>query len=133
MPLLKRLPVPRTITHTDFVPWNLRQDRDAIAAFDWDTAELDGLPLYDELHHQIVVGRLIRHWSVERAHDCLLRLASSAPLGLAPEPVRALQVVYFLHAILRFLTQGHADDHPLVAWFRDVLFRLHPPGVGRYG
>jgi hypothetical protein len=133
IPFLRRFSVPPTITHTDFAPWNLRQNRGTIAAFDWDTAELDGLPMYDEVHHLMVVGLLIKRWTAERAHDCLLRFASSAPLGLRSEQVRALQVVYFIHAILRLLVQGHSDDHPMVGWFRDVLCRLHPPAVGWYG
>jgi hypothetical protein len=133
MPLLRCLPVPSTITHADFVPWNLRQDRGAIAAFDWDTAELDGLPLYDEVNHLMVVGLFIKHWTTEQAHDSLLKFASSAPLGLRPEQVHALQAVYFIHAILRFLVQGHSDGHPTVGWFRDVLCRLYPPAAGRNG
>jgi hypothetical protein len=133
MPLLRRLPVPSTITHTDFVPWNLRQDRGAIAAFDWDTAELDGLPLYDEVHHLMVVGLLVHRWTTGRAFDCLQRFASSAPLGLRPEHARALQAVYFIHSILRFLVQGHSGDDPVVRWYREVLCRLHPPATGRHG
>ena len=88
-PTLERLVVPTTIVHTDFVPWNLREKDGVIAAFDWDAAELDGLPLYDELHHELVVGHLVKRWTAERASAHLREVAWSAPLGLSPGQVRA--------------------------------------------
>ncbi len=123
-PTLERLAVPTTIVHTDFVPWNLREKGGVIAAFDWDAAELDGLPLYDELHHELIVGYLVKRWTVERASRHLQEIASSAPLGLPPGQVRALQAVYLIHFLLRLATHGHDEDDRMVVWYRRVLAEL---------
>lgn len=124
MPTLEGLVVPTTIVHTDFVPWNLRKKGGVIAAFDWDAAELDGLPLYDELHYELIVGHLIRRWTAEQASDRLQEFSLSAPLGLRPGPVRALQAVYLIHFLLRLVTHGHGEDDRMVVWYRRVLGRL---------
>lgn len=39
--------VSRVWFHGDFAPWNLRRLPEGIAAFDWETARPDGLPLHD--------------------------------------------------------------------------------------
>ena len=123
-PVLERLILTVTIVHGDFVPWNLRERHGAVAAFDWEYGELDGLPLIDELNHLLLVGYLFQGWAVERAYDRLLRLAASAPLGLSPDRVRALQLIYLLDTLLKFLNGGWNDDHPMAAWYQRLLVRL---------
>jgi hypothetical protein len=131
MPTLREMNVPKTITHTDVVPWNLRLCGGQIAAFDWDTAELDGLPQFDEIHHELMVGYCLHNWPVGRAETYLAAHAQAAPMGLRPPQVRALQTVYLIHSTVRMLMKGHADNHEMVQWYRDVLARVrrldHPP------
>ena len=52
--------IPSTIVHGDFAPWNLREHNGQIAAFDWEYAELDGLPLVDQTHYELQVGYLLK-------------------------------------------------------------------------
>lgn len=121
MPVLRDTIVPATITHTDVVPWNLRNNGGTIAAFDWDTAELDGLPLFDEMHHEVMVGYCIDNWPVQRAAEYLSKFAGAGPEGLRAGQVRAIEVVYLVHSIVRLVNQGHAEDHEMVEWYRQVL------------
>ncbi len=67
MPALESLKVPWTIVHGDFAPWNLRQHGEHIAAFDWEYAQLDGLPLVDETHFRLQIAYLLNQWTDERS------------------------------------------------------------------
>jgi hypothetical protein len=127
--LLRALRVPATTVHGDFVPWNLRQHRGDIAAFDWEYAQFDGLPLIDETHHLLAVGYLLKRWTPEHACRRLLEVASAAPLGLTSRAVRALQLSYLLDYVLRLFREGHGDDYPRVAWCRQIIERLAPAAL----
>jgi hypothetical protein len=121
MPILESTIVPKTITHTDFAPWNLRETSAGLAAFDWDTAELDGLPLYDRWHHELIVGYCIWNWNSQKAIDYLVAEMRARPLGLERDQVSALQVVFLVHEIARMVQQGHAREHEMVGYYRDCL------------
>ncbi len=108
---------PATMMHADFVPWNLRHTTDGMAAFDWDAAELDGLPLVDAMHHDLIVGHLLRHWTPLRASQYLRQEAALRPLGLCPEQVRAIQVAYILYWLGKLLGQGHTQHDAMVQWY----------------
>jgi hypothetical protein len=124
--LLQGLQVSATVSHTDFVPWNLRNRQDALVAFDWDAAEIDGLPLYDELQHLLMVGYCFDHWSIPQAIACLRDLAEARPHGLHPWQTRLLSVVYVLANLVRLYAHGHPINHPTAAWYRQVLVQLYP-------
>jgi hypothetical protein len=127
--LLCEFRFPATAVHGDFVPWNLRQHLGDIGAFDWEYAQLDGLPLIDEMHHLLAVGYLLKKWSPGHAYGRLLEAASARPLGLPPRAVRALQLAYLLDYLLRLFGEGHGDDYPRVAWCREIVARLAPVAV----
>ena len=127
--LLGELRLPATTVHGDFVPWNLREHAGALGAFDWEYAQIDGLPLIDETHHLLAVGYLLKKWAPDYAHERLLAVASAAPLGLPPRAARAMQLAYLLDYLLRLFGEGHGDDYPRVAWCRDIVARLAPSAV----
>ena len=119
-PELDEILVPRTIVHGDFAPWNLRARSGDVTAFDWEYAEPDGLPLIDELHHQLQVGYQIDGWTVPHAREYLAGLAASRPLGFRSAQVAVLQVVYLLDILVRMLSEGY-DDDPMVDWYYGIL------------
>lgn len=128
--VLDGLALPTTIVHGDFAPWNLRVSDGAVAAFDWEYAELDGLPLLDEIQHHLQVGFFLDDWPVDRAHDRMMALASSAPLGLRPEQVRALQTLSLLALLARALLRlddGFDSNRWLIARCRRLLGLLSDP------
>jgi O-antigen/teichoic acid export membrane protein/thymidylate kinase len=120
-PALAELHIPPTITHTDFVPWNLRLHDGTLGAFDWDTADADGLPLYDHAYHDVTVGYCLHQWSADRAAAHLLALANTHPYSLPADGARAILAVTLVHSLLRLLTQGHPQTHPMVRWYADIL------------
>ena len=125
-PTLQSVHVPSTIVHGDFAPWNLRQHDSVIAAFDWEYAQLDGLPLIDETHFRLQVGYLLEQWTDERAARELQTANEGAPLGLSAQQACALQTVYLLDMLARLLDEGYDPDDEMVAWYRRVLRRLAP-------
>lgn len=124
MPLLEELRLPETVVHGDFAPWNLRAHRGQVAAFDWEYAQLDGLPLLDELHHTLQVGLLLDHWTADRAYDHLLAIAAARPLGLRPDQVWALQTVYLFDVLLRRIEEGHTAGDLLSTRYEHLACRL---------
>lgn len=124
--LLQPLRLPATTVHGDFVPWNLRQHRGDLGAFDWEYAQVDGVPLIDETHHLLAVGYLLKKWTPEEACRRLVDAAAATPLGLAPRVVQVLQLSYLLDYVLRLFREGHGDDYPRVAWCRRIIERLAP-------
>ena len=124
MPALEKLNAPAAIVHGDFVPWNLRQHGGQIGAFDWEYAQLDGLPLMDETHFRLQVGFLIGEWTVERAVRCLADVATEQPSGLKPAEARTLQCLYVIDMLARLLGESYGADEPMLAWYRAVLKQL---------
>ena len=124
LPVLGTLRLPATTVHGDFVPWNLREHRGVIGAFDWEYGEIDGLPLIDETHHLLAVGYLLKKWTPEHAYQRLAGIAAAPPLGLSVVAVRALQLAYLLDYLLRLFGEGHGDEYPRVAWCRQIVSRL---------
>jgi hypothetical protein len=125
-PVLETMIVPSTIVHGDFAPWNLRAQGGEIAAFDWEYAELDGVPLFDQTHFRLQVGYLLHRWSPEQALRCLDAMASANTLSLSPAQVRALQTVYFIDNLIRLLAEGYDADDEMLAWYRQTLRMLWP-------
>lgn len=120
-PCLRRIVMPTTIVHGDFTPWNLREQDGAIAAFDWENAALDGLPLIDEIHHHLAVGYLVNHWTVEQASNWLRAFTASWPRGLGPDTVATLAAVYLLDYLLRLFSEGYDVQYPRMVWCRQIL------------
>lgn len=121
LPTLELLQVPVTVIHGDFAPWNLREDRGEIFAFDWEYAELDGLPLFDETHFRLQVGFQIHQWSPRQAHEELSAWAATRPIGLKPEEAIALQVVYLVDNLTRLLAEGYPESDEMVDWYLQLL------------
>ena len=124
MPSLEQLSVPVTIVHGDFAPWNLRIDGGAISAFDWEYAQLSGLPLLDEIHYRLQVGLLLDHWSAQRGVEEIEMLCQSRPQGLSAENAATLAIVYLLDILARLLAEGYGEEHEMIVWHRAVLGRL---------
>ncbi len=124
MPTLEETRVPSTIVHGDFAPWNLRTHGGQIAAFDWEYAELDGLPLMDQAHFCLQLGSQLHHWDVERARAYLRELASSRPIDLEPEPVTAIVAVYLIDQLTRLFGEGYDPADEMIAWYRRLLGTL---------
>jgi hypothetical protein len=120
-PILETTTVPPTIVHGDFVPWNLRQHDGDIAAFDWEYAQLDGLPLIDETHFRLQVGYHLENWTPGRASQFLKQSAAVSPLGLSFAQAHALQAVYLLDQLARLLSEGYDPADDMIVWYRRVL------------
>jgi hypothetical protein len=110
---LARVELPRTLTHGDFAPWNLRERNGAVTAFDWEYGVLDGLPGLDALHHVLQAGQLLKGWGAAEIHAALQAWTSDVPFGLRFEQARALADVYLLQALAQRLETGNAPDDGL--------------------
>jgi hypothetical protein len=117
--VLDQLVVPSTITHGDFAPYNLRRANGRIAAFDWENATLDGLPLIDLVHHELQVGFLLKDWNVQRTFDALRRIAANSRMP-RPEAL-ALEAAYLADMHLRRLDGG---GRPPAPYYRQLLERV---------
>ena len=124
---LSEMEVPMTIIHGDFAPWNLRMHDGRISAFDWEYAELDGLPLIDETHFILQVGYLIDKWDVAAAKKALQAMADRKPIGLDGAQVRALQAMYLIDNITRLLAEGYGTDNEMIAFYLQLLATLKAP------
>lgn len=123
LPRLEWMRVPATVVHGDFTPWNIRVHGGTAAAFDWEYAEPDGLPLVDQCNHLLLVGYLVHGWTTETALAELRAMSYAAPLGLDPSDVEALQIVQLLDLVTRFLAEG-AGAEPMTHWFMQLLLQL---------
>jgi hypothetical protein len=126
-PILEAMSVRSTIVHGDFAPWNLRLNHGRISAFDWEYAELDGLPLIDEAHYTLQLGYLLHNWSIDQAAQALHEFAESRPLSLEPVQVRAILAVYILDQLARLLAEGYPVGDDMVSWYRKLLLRIEAP------
>lgn len=126
LPVLESFTVPVTVVHGDFAPWNLRLHEGQISAFDWEYAELSGLPLLDEIHYRLQVGMMLENWDAFGGARCLRELADSRPMDLEPAQVTALATVYLLDALARLLGEGYGADHEMIVWHRDLLMQIAP-------
>jgi len=133
LPILRSFDVPVTIVHGDFAPWNLRIHDGAVSAFDWEYAELQGLPLVDEIHYQLQVGMMLENWSISQASAFLSAWAVGRPLGLQAAQANAIAIVYLLDALARLEGEGYDDRHEMIIWHRGILDRLLPPVASRAG
>ncbi|MBV8780282.1 MAG: phosphotransferase [Phycisphaerae bacterium] len=121
MPILERTTVRSTIVHGDFVPWNLRTDGQEISAFDWEYAELDGLPLMDRTHFMIQHRYELDGWTPAQAFEELNDFAESRPQDFDPDQVRAFQMVYLIDHLARLFGERYAEDEHMVHWYRRLL------------
>ncbi|HEX3355805.1 MAG TPA: phosphotransferase [Tepidisphaeraceae bacterium] len=122
---LDEMHVPSTVIHGDFAPWNLREHHGKIAAFDWEYADLDGLPLIDETHYRIQVGYLLEKWNIPHAVASLGRVHLENDLALTAKQVRALQVVYLIDNLTRLFHEGYDEaENEMVAWYGQLLKAL---------
>ncbi len=112
-----------TLLHGDFAPWNLRLERDAISAFDWEYGVLDALPGLDELHHHWQTGFLLHGWSVTQADGFLRDWVSRPPASLVSGQAEALVRIYLLHGLVQRLETRHGDSDEMVGRYFEVLNR----------
>jgi hypothetical protein len=119
---LAGVPLPRTLVHGDFAPFNLRLDAGSLAGFDWENGTEDGLPVIDALHHELQVGFLLKDWDIARAARSLDRfMTERSRAGLLGAQVRALQAVYLLDMYLRRLEGGHGPGSALTSRYAALL------------
>src|SRR5205823_151212 len=115
--------------HGDFAPWNLRAQNAKVVAFDWEYAELDGVPLFDETHYRLQVGYLLENWDIARACAALeqMQLQNPGAPGLSSEQVRAIQAVYLIDNLTRLFAEGYDEtENDMVGWYLKLLGRLVP-------
>jgi hypothetical protein len=127
LPILEQARVPSTIIHGDFAPWNLRQQKGSVVAFDWEYAELDGLPLIDETHYRLQVGYLLNNWDIAQAGAALEQMQLHNDLSLSIEQARAIQAVYLIDNLTRLFAEGYDEtENDMVEWYLKLLGRLVP-------
>jgi hypothetical protein len=118
VPTLEQTPVVSTIVHGDFAPWNLRTHDGQIAAFDWEYAELDGLPLIDQMHFRLQLGLEMEKWDLAAAAAFLRGMSDDA---FDAEQIRVIQALYLLDNLARLYGEGYSADHDMVALYQDLL------------
>jgi hypothetical protein len=126
LPILSETSVPSTVVHGDFAPWNLREDRGALCAFDWEYGELDGLPFIDEIHFRLQVGHEMRAWSPGDAADFLLEHARRKPLALSSRQVQAIQQVALIDQLARLFGEGYDRSNEMLTWYEELLGLITP-------
>ena len=125
LPVLAHTRVPSTIIHGDFAPWNLREHDGCTVAFDWEYAELDGLPFIDETHYRLQVGYLLDGWDLRRAGQCLQQMRANNDLSLSTEQMRAIQIIYLIDQLARLFTEGYDEsENDMVGWYCKLLREL---------
>jgi len=120
--------VPSTFVHGDFAPWNLRSRKNLVACFDWEYGQADGLPLFDETHHEFQVGYLIKKWTVGQAAQRFDEIAASNSRWM-PRHVAAIQNLYLIDVLARKAEEGYSATDPMAQWTRALLQRriaCHP-------
>jgi len=115
-------PVAETVTHGDFVPWNILMTRDGPRIFDWEFADLSGVPEWDALYFESQVQLIKRgggsaelqalhRRSARQATDPEVALATSllvlAQLALVPRGPTDLDRIAALRAAIRALAETH--------------------------
>jgi hypothetical protein len=121
MPVLEALTVPSTIVHGDFVPWNLRGQGGEISAFDWEYAQIDGLPLMDQTHFIIQHRYELRSGTPQEAYRDLCSFAASGPMGFSTEQVQGIQLVYLIDHLARLFGEKYDENEHMVSWYRRLL------------
>ena len=97
-------------------------------AFDWEYAELDGLPLFDETHYRLQVGYLLDNWDLARAEAELAAIRNRNDLSLPAEQVRAIQAGYLIDNLARLFAEGYDEsENDMVGWYCELLRRLTRP------
>lgn len=122
---LQGVAIPRTIVHGDFTPWNLRKQEDGLSVFDWEYAQLDGLPLIDEMQYRLQSGLLLRGWNEDQAWHHLLSFQSiQSGVNYERHVLRALQCASLLEALVRSDAEGHSRDTPGHILRSNLLLRM---------
>jgi hypothetical protein len=121
MPVLEGMTVPSTIVHGDFVPWNLRRRDGEISAFDWEYAQIDGLPLMDETHFMIQDRFELNHGTPQEAYEDLTHFAAGRPMGYSIGQVRAIQLVYLIDHLTRLFGEKYDENEEMVHWYGRLL------------
>lgn len=126
LPILEKTIVPSTIVHGDFAPWNLREHRGQLCAFDWEYGEIDGLPFMDELHFHLQIGHEMQGWTPQLAFEYLQNHAYNRPLSLTPRQVQAMQQVHIIDQLARLYGEGYDGSNEMLVWYENLLERLAP-------
>jgi hypothetical protein len=93
--------------------------------YHWESAELSGLPLIDEIRHLLSVGYLVVGWNADAAMVRLQRQAATPSMGLPRHVVLALRMIYLLDYPLRLYGEEYDDNYPRAVWCRALLMRLN--------
>jgi hypothetical protein len=110
---------PIALGHGDYVPWNLRWDRDSrrISAFDWEFGTLEGFPFVDLAYFILQVAALLYSWpAVKAAIYATQWLAGRPMLGLSEREARGIIRLAMFHAYSRARAGGFADGDGIQAW-----------------
>jgi len=99
------VPLPSSLAHRDFAPWNTRLGPDGLFVFDWERAEQGVVPLYDVFHFRAIQAALFerrRYRPDRRFMDHLLR-------RLWPEGHRHLPYLYLAYLVDMSLVYSEAQ------------------------
>jgi hypothetical protein len=118
---LRGVRLPSTLMHGDFAPWNLREDRGYIRAFDWEYGVVDGLAGFDNLHYVWQTGLLLKKWDAATARSALESCARSQDDALDARQAKALVAIYLLHGLLDCLESGCDETDLLAEAYRTAL------------
>ena len=108
-------PMPFTLAHGDFAPWNIRAPRDGgLMALDWEGSLAAGPPLYDLFYHQMVTSRGL--WASRRPWDRDLRAFCSAYWPQLDPWYENLRTAFLLFAIDEYADVTKLDPSPGPTW-----------------
>lgn len=140
--------IPTVFQHGDPGTWNLVLDGDRVVFLDWESAEPDGLPLWDLFHLQRSFAALTARRGGARGADAGLELligagplrdrfaaeiaAQMQAVGLASELVWPLFVTCWMHRALKEVTRrtpATLERAPYLRFLRTMLARRDDPDV----
>ncbi|HEU4319414.1 MAG TPA: aminoglycoside phosphotransferase family protein [Acidimicrobiia bacterium] len=108
-------PLPFTLAHGDFAPWNIRSTREGgLTALDWEGSLAVGPPLFDLFYHQMVTSR--SRWRLRRPWDRSLKAFSSAHWPQLDPWYESLRTAFLVFAIDEYADVTKLDPSPGPTW-----------------
>jgi hypothetical protein len=99
------VPLPLSLAHCDFAPWNTRLGPEGLFVVDWERAKQGVIPLYDVFHFRAIQAALFK----QRRYLPNRRFLNHLLLRLWPEGHRYLPCLYLAYLIDMSLTYSEAQ------------------------
>ena len=96
----------RSVTHGDFVPWNILVAGGRAHVFDWEYGVIDGVPGWDELFFEVQVALVLRRCSSADIATIVAEVTQHGFGGFSKRQARGLAVLVLLALADRYSRRG---------------------------